>query len=211
MALWATIYLGRRFWSNEAGRITGWLLLSCYGFLFWARTGQADMANLGFTMAAVAWYWRRREKIDFRTFFVFYVICFIGAQMKGLGAIAVPCIAIGPDVLRNGRWKRLLTFAHFSALVLASIAYFAPFIIESATRGSYGESGLTSVFRENVQRFVDPFDHKEPIYIYLYHLPLLFLPWTPILIIALVTAIARQQDIRQLDYPTRCISLRHQC
>ena len=99
--------LGRRLWSEEAGRIAGWLLLSCYGFFFWARTGQADIENLAFTMAAIAWYWVRRDKSNFVTFAVFYVICFVGAQMKGWGPIAVPCLALFPDLLRDHRWKRL--------------------------------------------------------------------------------------------------------
>ena len=81
--------------------------------------------------------------------------------------------------------------------------YFAPFIVESMTRGTYGESGLHLVFRENVQRFFDPFDHKEPFYIYFYQLPILFLPWAPVLVIALIAAFQRRRELSQLDYPTR--------
>ena len=40
------------------------------------------------------------------------------------------------------------------------------------------------VFRENIQRYVQPFDHKEPFYIYFTYLPRLFMPWAPMLIIA---------------------------
>jgi 4-amino-4-deoxy-L-arabinose transferase-like glycosyltransferase len=205
VALWMTIFLGKRLWSAEAGRIAGWLLLGCYGFVFWARTGQADMENLAFTMAAVAWYWARRERPGFVTSFFFYVICFIGAQTKGLGAIAVPCLAVLPDLLRDRRWKHFLTLSHAAALALGLLVYFAPFMVERMTRGSYGQSGLHLVFRENVQRFFDPFDHTEPFYIYIYHLPILFLPWAPLLVIALIAAIARGRDLLSVDYPTRWV------
>jgi hypothetical protein len=203
VALGATISLGRRLWSADAGHIAGWILLSSYGFLFWARTGQADMENLAFTMLAIAWYWKRRDQPGFITSVVFYAICFVGAQMKGLGAVAVPCLAVLPDLLRDKRWKHFLTLSHLAALLLGALIYFTPFIIESRTRGAYGESGLNLVFRENVQRFFDPFDHKEPFYVYLYYLPILFLPWAPLLITALITAVKFRREFRAVDYPTR--------
>ena len=203
VTLWMTILLGKRLWSAEAGRIAGWLLLGCYGFVFWARTGQADMENVAFTMAAIAWYWARRDRPGFTTSLVFYVICFVGAQMKGLGAIAVPCLAVFPDLLRDRRWKHFLTLSHAAALALALLVYFAPFMMEKMTRGTYGESGLDLVFRENVERFFEPFDHKEPFYIYFYHLPILFLPWAPLLLIALVAAMSRGRELLSADYPTR--------
>ncbi len=205
VALWATIYLGRRLWVAEAGRIAGWILLGCYGFLFWARTGQADMENLAFSLLAIAWYWGRRDRAGFWTSLVFYVICFVGAQMKGLGAIAVPCIAVLPDLLRGNRWRHFLTFSHLAALAVGSAFYFAPFAVESITRGSYAQGGLNLVFQQNVQRFFDPFDHKEPFFVYLYYLPIHFLPWAPLLVIALIAAARRGRRLFACDYPTRWI------
>ncbi len=203
VALWMTIFLGRRLWSAEAGRIAGWLLLTGYGFLFWARTGQADMENLAFTIMAIAWYWARRDRAGFCTSFVFYVICFVGAQMKGLGAIAVPCLAVLPDLLRDRRWKHFLTLRHAVALTLGLLVYFLPFIIESLNRSTYGSIGLEQVFEQNVQRFFAPFDHQGAFYIYFYELPVLFLPWAPLLLIALFTALARGRELLKTDYPTR--------
>jgi 4-amino-4-deoxy-L-arabinose transferase-like glycosyltransferase len=203
VTLWSTIFLGRRLWSAEIGRVAGWLLLSCYGFIFWARTGQADAENMAFIMLAIAWYWSRRNRPVFVTYAVFYLICFVGAQMKGLGALAVPCLAVLPDLLRDRRWRHLLTLSHVAALLLCSTIYFAPFIFGTATQGNYGESGLALVFRENVQRYVDPFDHNEPFYIYFYDLPILFLPWVPLLVVALIAAFSRGQALLKTDYPTR--------
>src|SRR5262245_39947402 len=92
--LWATVWLGRRLWSESVARTAGWILLTTYGFLFFGRLGMADMENLAAIMLATAWYWARRERPGFTTYAVFYLICFLGALTKGLGAVAVPIIII---------------------------------------------------------------------------------------------------------------------
>jgi len=77
LGLWATMNLGRRLWSPQRAITAGWILLSTYGFIFWSRTGEADMENMTAIILAVAWYWARREKPVFLSYFVFYAICFI--------------------------------------------------------------------------------------------------------------------------------------
>jgi hypothetical protein len=54
---------------------------------------------------------------------------------------------------------------------------------------TYGESGLALVFRENVVRFFDPFDHMGPIYTYLIYLPAYTLPWVPCWLLGLWLAV----------------------
>jgi 4-amino-4-deoxy-L-arabinose transferase-like glycosyltransferase len=184
MALWATAYLGRRLWSAEVGRTAGWLLLTTYSFLFWSRTGSADMENMAAVTMALAWYWARRDRPNFSAFFVFYLIAFIGSLTKGLTALIVPVLAVLPDVLAKGRWRTVLRPSHFLAIALAGCIYLAPFIYASFTRVDYQASGLALVFQENIQRFFQPFDHKEPFYCYFYYLPMLFLPWTPLFMAA---------------------------
>lgn len=186
LALWATRRIGIRLWSPAVGRLSGWILLTTYGFMFWARTGEADMANLSFILLAVAWYWRRRNRPNFITYLVFYTLMFFGAQMKGLTAIIIPVLVVIPDLLVEKRWKHLLSLSHITALVLGALVYLVPFLYSSLTRGGYESSGLSLVFRENVQRFFDPFDHVEPVYAYFQHVPVLFLPWSLILLVGVV-------------------------
>ena len=204
LALGATINLGRRLWSQQMGRTAGWLLLSSYGYLFWARTGEADMANMAAIILAVAWYWSRRDKPRFFSYLVFYFICFIGAQNKGLAAIVVPVIVVLPDLIRQSRWKSYLSWPHFAALALAVVVYFAPFAYSEITRSGYRAGGLWMVFHENVVRYFHPFDHVEPFYVYFYYLPRLFLPWTPLLLMALWGAFA---SLKKLDWPSKWLTL----
>ena len=200
LALWATTYLGRKLWSREVGRTAGWILLTTYGFLFWGRTATADMENLAAIILAVAWYWKQQEKPNFSTYLVFYLICFLGAHTKGLTALVVPVLVVFTDLFRERRWRAVLTRSHVLALAIGGAVYLAPFIYSSVTAGGYQESGLALVFQENLLRYFQPFDHKEPFYVYFCYLPELFLPWTPLLFVALWGTFT---SLKRLDRRTR--------
>ena len=199
-AVWATFQLGRRLWSDRVGLIAGWLLLTGYGFIFWSRAATAESENLLAVILCVAWYWARRDRPNFTSFFIFWLIAFLGALTKGLTAVVVPVLAVLPDLLRRGRWKLLFRPAHIVALLLAVMVYLAPFVYASLSRPEYGESGLVLVFRENILRYFQPFDHKGPIYTYIYQIPLLFLPWSPLFLAALAGSLI---NWKKLDERTR--------
>jgi 4-amino-4-deoxy-L-arabinose transferase-like glycosyltransferase len=204
LGLWATMNLGRRLWSVERARTAGWILLSTYGFLFWSRTGEADMENMTAIILAVAWYWARREKPVFFSYFIFYVICFIGAQTKGLAAIVVPILVVLPDLMREKRWKSYLSISHFLAIAAGFLLYLAPLVYAEMTRSGYQSSGLWLAFRENIVRYFRPFDHKEPFYVYFHYLPQLFFPWIPLLVAGIWAAYAH---FKKLDWPSKWLTI----
>jgi hypothetical protein len=115
---------------------------------------------------------------------------FVGSHMKGLTAFVVPVLVIFPDLLRERRWRWLLWPSHWLALGIGIIVYLTPFAYATLSQPEgYQQSGLQLVFQENILRYFQAFDHKGPIYQYLVSLPLLTLPWAPILIGALITSI----------------------
>jgi 4-amino-4-deoxy-L-arabinose transferase-like glycosyltransferase len=207
VALWATRSLGRRLWTEGVAQSAGWILLTCLGFVFWSRTAAADMQNLAAVILAVAWFFARERSPGPGAYFVFYLICVIGAQMKGLPAIAVPILALMPWLLRQGRWRAHLRVSHIAAALLCGALYYAPFYWaghEALPPGyapqASGLGGLDLVWRENITRFFHPFDHVEPFYLYVYELPRVLLPWSPLFIAALVAGLG---SLRQLDPRTR--------
>jgi 4-amino-4-deoxy-L-arabinose transferase-like glycosyltransferase len=204
VTLWATMNLGRRIASHRQARTAGWILLSAYGFLFWARTGEADMENMAAIILAVGWYWARRDRPTFTSYAVFYAICFLGAQAKGMAAIAVPLLVVLPDLARENRWRAHVSVSHVLALAMGLLLYLAPLDWADVTRGGYRASGLGMAFHENVVRYFHPFDHKEPFYAYFLYLPELFFPWTPLLIAAIWAAYTFR---RQLDWPTKWLAI----
>jgi len=201
VTLACTVYLGRRLWSRQAGWLAGGLLLTSYGLLMYSHVASAETENLAAVMLAVTWYWTRRDRPGFVTFLVFYLIMFVGSHMKGLTAFVVPVLAILPDLLRQRRWRCLLWPSHWLALGIGVAVYLAPFVYATLSRpASYQQSGLALVFQENILRYLRPFDHQGPIYLYLGAVPLLTLPWVPILIGALVVSIS---SWKKLDDNTR--------
>ena len=190
-ALYATVSLGSTLFSKRSGYLAAWILLTSFGFIFWSRTACADVQNMAFILIAVWWYWKRREQPGFTSYAVFYVICAAGAHFKGLPAAVLPALVCMPDLLRDSRWKNYLSFSHAAAICLGTALYLAPFLYAALTAENYGQSGLYMVFHENILRFFSAFDHKEPFYVYLYYVPLLFMPWAPLLLFALSDAIRR--------------------
>ncbi|MBL0702011.1 MAG: hypothetical protein JJV91_00860 [Desulfosarcina sp.] len=94
----------------------------------------------------------------------------------------MPVLAVLPDIIEKRRWRILLTPSHYLALVIGIVFYLFPFLCADLTDKGYQGSGLYMMFKENILRYFQPFDHKEPFYVYFYYLPVLFMPWTPLLI-----------------------------
>jgi len=168
------------------------LIITSYGFLFWSHTASAELSNLALIATAVAWSIHRRERSDFSSYLVFYLICAIGCQLKGLTAIVVPILAIAPYVLRHGTWKSHINMAHVIALIISIGVFLLPYFgasLQPLPPGIEAQhnhlSGLELLIRENVVRFFAPFDHVAPFYSYVYELPRILFPWMFLFIAAL--------------------------
>lgn len=200
LALWATIDLAKQLWGSEAARKAGWILLTSFGFLQWARLGEADMENLAASIFAVSWYWRHRNHSTLIDYSVFYAIVAIGAQCKGLTAIVVPFLALLPDIIKTGRIRQHINARHAIAIALGAIIYFVPFWwahkdISAPTAATAAHSGLSLVLRENIVRYVAPFDHTEPFYTYFVAVPQYLFPWSFVFIFALYQALRNKTEI----------------
>ncbi len=208
-ALAATRSLGRRLWGADVAESASWLLLASYGFLFWARRGEADMGNLAAIVLAVAWYWQRRERPVFATYAVFYLIIALGAHLKGLAALVLPPLVVMPDLLRSGRWRPLLSLSHLGAVLMGAGVFVAPYLAVLARTGGSGTAPadlFDTMVHENVVRYFAPFDHVEPFYVYLYYVPILLLPWAP-LAIGSVGQAFRAGRRRALSWPSAWLGL----
>lgn len=198
VTLWATRLIASRFASRTVGVFAGWIMLTVYSFAFWGRLGEADMLNLAFGTLAVGWYVLKRENSDFVSYLVFGLLCAVGGQTKGLSAVAVPVLAVLADLAVSRRWKQHLNWKIFAAGLVSLAVYLTPFLLASLKK-DYSDNGLALVFQENIQRFFNSLDHKQPWYAYFIHLPQLFLPWTPFLILALIAAVKQWKVLTHDD------------
>lgn len=196
IALWATWSLGRRLWNAQVAWLAVWLLLASYGFLFETHAAAADMANVAFIMLAVAWFFRKPAVTSFGNYLVFWLICAVGAEMKGLTAFVIPALVLFPWLIRERRLLLHLNVAHLFAALIGIGVFLLPYLGAALLpmHASYvlpgdGLSGLELIVRENIVRFFQPFDHRDPFYSYIYHVPRLALPWALILVAAVYVAI----------------------
>lgn len=180
------------------------LIVTSYGFLFWTHTASAELSNLALITAALAWFVPRRERSDIVAYAVFYLLCAVGCQLKGLTAFVVPILVIAPFVFRDGRWKTHINLAHLAALVLAAGVFLLPYLGASMLALPAGIevqqnhlSGLDLLVRENIVRFFEPFDHVDPFYSYLYEVPRIVFPWAILLVAALADCLPRYRKLDQ--------------
>lgn len=196
LGVWSIYRLGCQLKDRRLGLLAGWALLTTFYFIFWARTSSADMLNMAGSLFAVSWYFEKKAQPSFFNYTVFFLILACTALCKGLVGAIVPLLVIFPDLLVQGEWRRHLRFSVLLALIPAAIIYYLPFWASSHFGGqSYGESGLYLVYRENVLRYFQPFDHKGPLYTYFIFLPVYLLPWTVFFIPALFSLKSRWKKL----------------
>ena len=211
-ALASVVVIAKHFWNAEIARISAWIFLTFYSFAFWGRLAEADMLNLAFCTGAVAWYAAYRKEKSFPGYLGFFLLCCIGAHAKGMATFAVPLLAVGLDMLFSKTLKFHFNWKSLLALFFGIAVYLIPFelsrmiapAVSPATQelidfdGSLKTSGIVLAIRENIIRYFAPFDHDdEGFYIYLIHIPRLTIPWSPILILAVIDAFRRWKKLEE--------------
>ena len=190
LSVWLVYLIGERLFRKGTGLIAGWMLATTFYFLFWARVATADVLTVCGVLAAVAWYWRGPDDARLWRYTVFFLLLALTSLLKGLIGFVLPGLVLLPHLLSEQRYKRHLNLRLVLAVLIAAAVYAVPFVLSHFYGApTYGESGLALVFRENVVRFFDPFDHMGPIYTYLIYLPAYTLPWTPCWLLGLWLAV----------------------
>ena len=206
------ISVARKFYSERTAYLAGWILLSTYSFIVWGRLAEADMEQTVFIVMAVTVYLHHRETASFWAYFAFWGCCAVGAQTKGLPAFVIPPALAVIDCAVRKSFRVHLNWKFFLAFFLGGLCLYAvPFVLEAVMSENYGASGIVLVFRENLMRVFNPWDHnKDPFYVYFLYLPRLMIPWTPFFIFAvidyvrdLIRAVAKQDTASVEDLSSR--------
>jgi 4-amino-4-deoxy-L-arabinose transferase-like glycosyltransferase len=201
------IVMARRLYDRATAAWAGFILATSFSYVFFSRHASADVETTTGVLAALTLFVWHRERQDGWWVLWLWLIMAATALTKGLQGFAVPLAVIGLySLLGEGiqtffgqltqgslgqkfDWLRRRCLWFFNAktpvaLIAAGACYYLPFAISS--HRSHSEAGLYLVFRENVVRFFEPFDHRGPIYLYLYVLFGLMAPWSVFIPAALV-------------------------
>jgi 4-amino-4-deoxy-L-arabinose transferase-like glycosyltransferase len=179
--------IARRFFDERTAALAGLVLATSFSFTGFARTASADMENVGGILSALVLFIEGGDHPRAWRIIAIWLVMAVTSLTKGLLGFALPILIIGVDSLvASGRRRWLLHWATPVGMLLAAIVYFAPFLL-AANRSIAGD-GLGMVFRENLQRFFSPHNHRGPIHLYAYVIFALAAPWSLLLPAALVEA-----------------------
>jgi 4-amino-4-deoxy-L-arabinose transferase-like glycosyltransferase len=201
--------LARRLYDERTALWAGLILATSYSYVFYSRTAAAESATVTGILAAVMIFAIKERNPAGWWLIGLWTVMALTSLTKGLAGFAVPiaifvaysCFADGWAALRDAlstgplggrlRWliernRWLFNRRSIPAIAIGAAIYLAPYVASAIAYGS--AEGLHMVIRENIERFFRPFDHRGPVYLYVYVILALAAPWSLLLPAALVEA-----------------------
>jgi 4-amino-4-deoxy-L-arabinose transferase-like glycosyltransferase len=209
------IALARRLYDRSTAALAGFILATSFSYVFYSRHASADIETTTGVLAGLALFVWHRQRQDGWWVVWLWLLMAATSLTKGLMGFALPLFILGLySLLEEGpaafyekltrdslksRWEwasgRLRWFFNYKtpiAMAAAAALYLLPFVISQ--NRAHSDAGLYMVFRENVVRFFEPFDHRGPIYLYVYVLFALMAPWSVFIPAALLQAHRKVRD-----------------
>jgi 4-amino-4-deoxy-L-arabinose transferase-like glycosyltransferase len=203
------ILLTRRLYDLRTGVIAGFILATSFSFVFFSRAASADVETITGELAALLLFLRYEDRPIGWWVVWLWIIMAVTSLTKGLLGFVLPIMVMGLYATLSDGWalfgekilhgaiadrirwvidrnRWLFNWRSIIAIPIGLAIYIMPFWISRAIMGS--GAGLDMVYRENVVRFFEPFDHRGPIYLYLYVIFALMAPWAILIPAALVQA-----------------------
>ncbi len=207
LAVALLMLLVRRLYDARTAILSGVVLATSFSFVFFSRHASADVETLTGELAALLLFNHFEERGGGVWVVWLWLIMAATSLTKGLLGFVLPLLVIGVySCLRDGvaqffheiargsladRVLRLIernrwffNWYTIPGIALGGLVYYLPFEISARMMGT--QKGLEMVYRENVVRFFHPFDHRGPIYLYVYVIFGLMAPWSALLPAALV-------------------------
>ena len=207
LAVVLLMLLTRRLYDARTGLLSGVILATSFSFVFFSRDASADVETITGELAALLLFSYNEERGGGIWIVGLWLIMAATSLTKGLLGFALPLLVIGAySCLRDGwaqffqeilrgsvtdRVRKLIernrwffNWYTVAGIAVGGFVYYLPFEISARMMGT--QKGLAMVYRENVVRFFHPFDHRGPIYLYVYVIFGLMAPWSALLPAALV-------------------------
>ncbi len=171
--------------GNMAGAATGVILVSAAGFQLIFRAATADaLLNVLIVLTALD-MWRFVETGQHAPLRRAYLWVGLGLLVKGPVAVLVPAATFILWSISSKRWDRLRAAVSDGTAWALMLAVAAPWYIYALNR--HGMAFVDGFFlRHNLQRFSGVMEgHGGSLLYYVLALPVLSMPWTPLVVAAL--------------------------
>jgi len=199
----ATLMLiARRLYGWRVAVWSGFILATSYSFVFFSRAASADVETVTGELIVLALFLRNEQRRGGWWVIGLWLVMALTSLTKGLLGFVLPIMVIGVYCCLRDGWRELVArllhgslarrigwivernrwFFNWTTIPAAMVGlavYAVPFAISQ--RLMHSDRGLYLVYRENVVRYFEPFDHRGPIYLYLYIIFLLMAPWSVLL------------------------------
>ena len=187
---WFTGRFAAKRWGGLAGALAALVMGSSLGLLAIGRASTADGLLNALLVLTTLSLWQFAETGDRKPLRWAYVWCGLGLLAKGPVAVVVPGGALVLWSLFSDRGRTAWRAAWYWPGWLITLALAAPWYAYALHR--HGMAFVNGFFmRHNVERFTGTLEgHGGSVLYYVVVLPLLLLPWTPLL--ALVVGRARK-------------------
>jgi 4-amino-4-deoxy-L-arabinose transferase-like glycosyltransferase len=215
LAVALMVVIVKRLYDLRTAVIATFILATSFSFVFFSRHASADVETVTGELAALALFLRNEDRPVGWWVVWFWLILATTSLTKGLLGFVLPVLIIGTySSLADGwgelgrrlmrgalaeriRWivsrnRWFFNWRTIIAVAMGLAVYYTPFAISRMQTGA--TTGLQMVYRENVERFFEPFDHRGPIYLYVYVIFALMAPWSAFLPAALVQAHHRRRN-----------------
>ncbi len=175
-------------WGQQTGALAALVLGSGLGLLAIGRASTADGLLNALLIATGLCLWRFAESGERRPLHWAYFWCGLGLLAKGPVAVIVPGGAFALWSIFSDRGRSALRAAWNPLGWLVMLAVALPWYLYALNR--HGQAFIDGFFlKHNVERFSGTLEgHGGGFAYYLVVLPLLLLPWTPLLVAVLARA-----------------------
>lgn len=184
-AAWFTGRFAARRWGAWTGALAAWVMGSSLGLLAIGRASTADGLLNALLVLTSLCLWRFAETGSRPSLRWAYVWCGLGLLAKGPVAVVVPGGALLLWSLSSDRGRTAWRAAWYWPGWVIALAIAAPWYVYALQRhGMAFVNGF--LMRHNVERFTGTLEgHGGNVLYYVVVLPLLLLPWTPLLVLVL--------------------------
>lgn len=198
----ATFSLGKRFVGDRAGFLAALILSTSALFLWMSHRVAFDVVLTFFVMMSLICFLKgfSGESNDRQKhFLLFYVFLALAVLTKGPAGFIPPFITVLLYLAVQKKLRFLSKMEMGKGFAIFCLIVFG-WVVAASIKGGHGYMNEI-LFKQNIGRFTDPWDHHKPFYYFFINFPLNFLPWTFFIPGACIYAFSEKEKRRGMLFP----------